>query len=127
MLKACYIEEPTDEEDLVRGARMHIVNYLKETGFIDSIEDQSVQDQRKPIILEDGRIAVSTLDLHAYLLKTTCQKVSRREVSSMLVAVGGTEHRVRGRKYDQVRRALPYPEFDPKEIRPEEEVHVAVN
>jgi hypothetical protein len=127
MLEACYIVEPTDEEDLVRGARMHVMNYLKETGFIGSIEEQRVQDQRKPIILEDGRIAVSTLDLHAYLLKTTCQKVSRREVASMLVAVGGTAHRVRGRKYDQVRRALPYPEFDPKEIRPEEEVHVPVN
>lgn len=127
MLKACYIEEPTDEEDLVRGARLHILNYLRETGFIASIEDQRVQDQRKPIILEDGRIAVSTLDLHAYLLKATCQRVSRREVASMLVAVGGTEYRVRDRKYDQIRRALPYPEFDPKEIRPEEAINVAVN
>ncbi|MCC6777841.1 MAG: hypothetical protein IT537_14600 [Hyphomicrobiales bacterium] len=127
MLEACYIVEPTDEEDLVRGARLHIVNYLKEMGFIASIEEQRVQDQRKPIILDDGRIAVSTLDFQAYLMKTTCQKVSRREAASMLVAVGGVEHRVCGRKYDQIRRALPYPEFDPKEIRPEEEIHVPVN
>ena len=126
MLRACYIEEPTDEEDLVRGARLHILNYLRETGFIASIEDQRVQDQRKPIILDNGRIAVSTLDFQAYLMKTTCQKVSRREAASMLVAVGGTEHRVSGRKYDQIRRALPYPAFDPREIRPDEEVHVAV-
>jgi hypothetical protein len=40
-------------------------------------------------------------------MKITCQKVSRREAASMLVAVGGTEHRVCGRKYDQIRRALP--------------------
>lgn len=33
---------------------------------------------------------------------------------------------ISGRKYDQIRRALPYPEFDPKEIRPEEDFHVAV-
>jgi hypothetical protein len=127
MLQACYLEEPTDEEDLVRGARMHIENYLRETGFIASIEEQRVQDQRKPIILDDGRIAVSTIDFQAYLMKTTCQKVSRREAASMLVAAGGTEHRVCGRGYDQIRRALPYPEFDPKRIRPEEDVHVPVN
>lgn len=127
MLEACYTEEPTDEEDLVRGARMHIENYLRETGFIASIEEQRVQDQRKPIILDDSRIAVSTIDFQAYLMKTTCQKVTRREAASMLVAAGGTEHRVSGRGYDQIRRALPYPEFDPKKIRPEEEVHVPVN
>ena len=120
MLDACYIEEPTDEEDLVRGARLHIRNYLKETGFIASIEDQRVQDQRKPIIIEDGRIAVSTLDFQAYMAKTTCQKVSQPEAASMLVAAGGTKYRVWGRKYDQIRRVLPYPEFDPKEIRPQE-------
>ncbi len=127
MLDACYIEEPTDEEDLVRGARLHIVNYLRETDFIACIEEQRVQDQRKPVILEDGRIAVSTLDFQAYLIKTTCQKLSTPKVASMLVAVGATEYRVRGRKYDQIRRALPYPEFDPKEIRHEEAIHVAVN
>jgi hypothetical protein len=127
MLDACYIEEATDEEDLVRGARMHLENYLRETGFIHSVSDERVQDQRKPIILEDGRIAVSTIDLQAYLLKTTCQKVSRREVASMLVAVGGTKQRVCGQGYDQIRRALPYPAFDPKQIRPEEEAHVTVN
>ena len=121
MLDACYIEEPTDEEDLVRGARLHIVNYLLETGFIASIEDQRVQDQRKPIIIPDGRIAVSTLDFLAYMAKTTCQKISQPEAASMLVAVGGTKYRVCGRKYDQIRRALPYPDFDPKEIRPRED------
>ncbi|HZT29210.1 MAG TPA: hypothetical protein VFA33_04970 [Bryobacteraceae bacterium] len=126
MLKACYIEEPTDEEDLVRGARMHIVNYLRETGFIASIEEERVQNQRKPIILDDGRIAVSTLDFRAYLIKTTCENVSPRQAASMLVAVGGTEHRVKGQGYDQIRRALPYPEFDPKKIRPEEAIHVVV-
>jgi hypothetical protein len=127
MLKACYIEEPTDEEDLVRGARMHIENYLRETGFIASIPDESVQDQRKPVILDDGRIAVSTIDLQAYLLKTTCEKIPRRLVASMLVAVGGTKHRVCGQGFDQIRRALPYPEFDPKKIRPEEAAHAVVN
>jgi hypothetical protein len=106
MLNACYIEEPTDEEDLIRGARLHLLSYLQETEFITSIENQRVQDQRKPIITDDGRIAVSTLDLQAYLAKTTCQKVSQREAGSMLVAVGGTKYRVTGRKYDQIRRAL---------------------
>ena len=47
------------------------------------IEEQRVQDQRKPIILDDGRIAVSTIDFQAYLMKTTCQKVSRREAASI--------------------------------------------
>lgn len=125
MLEACYIEEPSDEEDLVAAARLHILSYLHETEFIASIEDQRVQDQRKPIITDDGRIAVSTLDLQAYLAKTTCQKVSQREAGSMLVAVGGTKYRVTGRKYDQIRRVLPTPEFDPKEIRPQEARHGA--
>jgi hypothetical protein len=126
MLNACYIEEPTDEEDLVRGARLHIMHYLKETGFIASIEEERVQDQHKPIVIEDGRIAVSTLDFQAYVAKTTLQKISLVEAASMLVAVGGTKYRVSGRKYDQIRRVLPYPDFDPKEIRPED-AHVAVN
>jgi len=45
----------------------------------------------------------------------------------MLVAVGGTKHRVCGQGFDQIRRALPYPEFDPKKIRPEEAAHAVVN
>lgn len=120
MLNACYIEEPTDEEDLIRGARLHLLSYLQETEFITSIENQRVQDQRKPIITDDGRIAVSSIDFQAYMAKTTCQKVSQREAGSMLVAVGGTKYRVCGRKYDQIRRVLPLPDFDPKEIRPQE-------
>jgi hypothetical protein len=120
MLNACYIEEPTDEEDLIRGARLHLLSYLQETEFIASIENQRVQDQRKPIVTEDGRIAVSSIDFQAYMAKTTCQKVSQREAGSMLVAVGGTKYRVCGRKYDQIRRVLPLPDFDPREIRPQE-------
>jgi hypothetical protein len=120
MLNACYIEEPTDEEDLIRGARLHLLSYIQETEFIASIENQRVQDQRKPIVTDDGRIAVSSIDFQAYMAKTTCQKVSQREAGSMLVAVGGTKYRVCGRKYDQIRRVLPLPEFDPKEIRPQE-------
>jgi hypothetical protein len=120
MLNACYIEEPTDEEDLIRGARLHLLSYLQETEFITSIENQRVQDQRKPILTDDGRIAVSSIDFQAYMAKTTCQKVSQREAGSMLVAVGGTKYRVCGRKYDQIRRVLPLPDFDPKEIRPQE-------
>ena len=120
MLDACYIEEPTDEEDLIRGARLHLLSYLQETEFITSIENQRVQDQRKPIMTDDGRIAVSSIDFQAYMAKTTCQKISPREAGSMLVAVGGTKYRVCGRKYDQIRRVLPLPDFDPKEIRPQE-------
>lgn len=120
MLNACYIEEPTDEEDLIRGARLHLLSYLQETEFIASIENQRVQDQRKPIVTDDGRIAVSSIDFQAYMAKTTCQKISQREAGSMLVAVGGTKYRVCGRKYDQIRRVLPLPDFDPKEIRPQE-------
>jgi hypothetical protein len=125
MLDACYIEEPTDEEDLVKCARLHVLNYLAETGFIPSIEGQRIQDQRKPIVIADGRIAVSTLDFQAYVNKTTFQGISAQQAASMLVAVGGKECRVTGRKYDQIRRALPHPAFDAKEIRPQEGEHAA--
>ena len=121
MLEACYIEEPTDEEDLVGNARLQVLTYLRETGFIGSIAEQRVQDQRKPFIKPDGRITISTLDFVAYVTKTTHQEISTEKAASMLGSLGASKTRVAsGQKYDQVRWALPYPEFDAQEIRPQE-------
>ena len=121
MLQACYIEEPTDEEDLVGNARLQVLTYLKETGFIANIAEQRIQEQRKPFIKTDGRITISTRDFVEYVTKTTKQELSTQKGASMLGSLGARKTRVSsGQKYDQVRWALPYPEFDAKEIRPQD-------
>ena len=50
MLAACYIEEPADEGNLVRGARQQILDYLRETGFItaDGIPEQRASGRINP-------------------------------------------------------------------------------
>jgi hypothetical protein len=53
--------------------------------------------------------------------KTTKQELSTQKGASMLGSLGARKTRVSsGQKYDQVRWALPYPEFDAKEIRPQD-------
>ena len=51
MLDACHIEEGTEEEEWEGAARMYLQQYLSETGFIPSIEDQRIQDQRRPMVI----------------------------------------------------------------------------
>jgi hypothetical protein len=113
MLDACVVEEGSEEMEFEGAARMYVAQYLAETSFIDSIEGQTVQNARKPMVL-DGRIAICASDLQIYVNKTTFQNLSVRAIVSLLKALGGKSIRVRGHKFrEQSRWVLPIEEFDP--------------
>jgi hypothetical protein len=119
LLNACFIQESTEEEEFVGGARNDVLDYLTETDFITAIEGQRVQDQRKPMLL-DGQIAVSSSDFAAYLEKTKGRKASAKGAASMLGVLGASKtRRLRSSRYaSQTRWALPLAGFDPAEIKP---------
>lgn len=115
MLDACFVEEGSVEAEWEGAARTYVAQYLAETGFIESIDSQTVQNQRKPMVLE-GRVAVNASDLQIYVNRTTFQNLSVKAVASMLAAMGGRQVRVRGVKFkEQSRWMLPVEEFDPVE------------
>ena len=115
MLRACVIEEGTEEMDWVGATRMHLEHYLSETGFIPSIESQMIQHQRRPMVI-DGCVTVCASDFQTYVNKTTFQNLSIVKIAGMLSALGARSIRVRGggKFKDQSRWALPLDEFDPK-------------
>lgn len=51
----------------------YIQHYLSETGFIQSIEGQRVQEQRRPMVIDD-RITICASDIQVYVNKTMFQK-----------------------------------------------------
>jgi hypothetical protein len=115
MLDACVIVHRGEEDEREGAARMYVAHYLAETGFIDTLEGQQVQNQRKPIVL-DGKVAICASDLQMYVKQTMLQMLSVKAVASMLKALGGKSIRVRGQKFkEQGRWALPLDLFDPAE------------
>jgi hypothetical protein len=118
MLDACVIEQGGEENEWEGAARMYVAQYLSETGFIDTIEGQQVQSQRKPIVW-DGKVAICASDIQMYINKTMLQMLSVKAVASMLGALGGKSIRVRGQKFkEQGRWVLPLDQFDPAEYLP---------
>ncbi|MGD0775060.1 MAG: hypothetical protein ABSC05_19770 [Candidatus Solibacter sp.] len=121
LLDACIVEQGGEEIEWEGAARMYVAHYLAETGFIDTLEGQQVQNQRKPILL-DGKVAICTSDLQMYVNKTTFQNLSIKAVASMLGVLGGKSIRVRGAKFkEQSRWILPVDQFDPAEYSPHKE------
>jgi hypothetical protein len=123
MLDACVIEQG-GENGREGAARMYVAHYLAETGFLDTLEEQQVQNLRKPIVL-DGKVAICASDLQVYVNKTMRQMFSVKAVASMLGALGGKRIRVRGQKFkEQGRWVLPLDQFDPAEYsHPKTEEH----
>jgi len=121
MLDACIVEQGGEETEWEGAARMYVAQYLSETGFIDTLEGQSVQTQRKPVV-HDGKIGICASDLQMYINKTTFQTLSVKAVASMLGALGGKNVRVRGANFrEQSRWMLPTDQFDPSEYSPQKE------
>lgn len=115
MLDACIVDEGGEEVEWEGAARMYVAQYLSETGFIDTVEKQMVQNQRKPMVI-DGRIAICASDLQIYIGRTMFQTLTVKAVGSMLKALGGKHIRVRGSKHkEQSRWSLPINEFDPED------------
>ena len=113
MLDACIVEEGSEEMDWEGAAMMYVTDYLSETGFIDVIESQLIQNRRKPMIL-DGRLAICASDLQVYICKTKFQNLSVKLIGSMLGALGAKHTRIRGPKFkEQSRWVLPPDRFDP--------------
>lgn len=119
LLDACFVEECTEEEEFEGSARCHLLDYLRETDFIPSIEGQRVQEQRRPMIV-GGHITVCSSDFAAYLNKTKAMNLSPKAAASMLGALGAkkTDKFRNTRLNRQSRWALPMPAFDPQEIKP---------
>ena len=125
MLDACVIEQGGEENEWEVGARMYVAHYLAETGFLDTLEGQQVQNLRKPIVL-DGKVAISASDLQMYVNKTMLQTLSVKVAASMLGALGGKSIRVRGQKFkEQSRWVLPLDQFDPAEYSRKTEEHTS--
>jgi hypothetical protein len=121
MLDACIVEQGGEETEWEGAARMYVAQYLSETGFIDTLEGQSVQTQRKPVV-HDRKIGICASDLQMYINKTTFQTLSVKAVASMLGALGGKNVRVRGANFrEQSRWMLPTDQFDPVEYSPQKE------
>jgi hypothetical protein len=114
MLGSLTEEDGGEEMDLEGRALMYISQYLRETGFIDSIEGQNSQNARKPLIL-DGFITVCSNEIQLYVSKTTGQNVSISAITSMLSVVGAIGFRFHRKAADQTRWKLPVALFDPAE------------
>ncbi len=115
MLDACILEEGSEELYQDGAARIYTRQYLSETEFIPSIENQMTQDLRRPMV-RDGRITICAPDLQMHINKTTQQNLSVRSVVAMLSAIGAKAVRVRGKRIrEQSRWELPVEEFDPGE------------
>ncbi len=113
MLDALTVEDGGEETDFVGSVRIYLENYLSETPFIDSIEEQPIQTRRKPTII-DGKIAICSIDLQSHINKTCNENRSVKSVASMLAALGASSARIRGaRLRDQSRWLLPLAEFAP--------------
>jgi hypothetical protein len=129
MLDACVIEQGGEEDDREGAARMYVAHYLAETGFLDTLEGQQIQNLRKPIVL-DGKVAICASDLQIYVNKTMLQNLSVKAVASILGALGSKSIRVRGQKFkEQGRWLLPLDQFDPAEYSPrktEEDISDAI-
>jgi len=125
MLDACIVEQGSVEMEWEGAARTYVAQYLAETGFIESIDGQTVQNQRKPMFI-DGHIAINASDLQIYVNKTTFQNLSVKAIASMLSVMGGKQMRLRGQRFrEQSRWLLPVEQFDPSEYsaRSQEETH----
>lgn len=113
MLDACVIEQDGEENEREGAGRMYVAHYLVETGFIDTLEGQQVQNLRKPIVL-DGKVAICASDLRTFVNKTMPQILSVKAIAATLRALGGKSIRVRGQKFkEQGRWLLPLDQFDP--------------
>jgi len=114
---ACEFKDVTEEEKTVEGARLELLNYLRRTTFIASLEGLTVEEQGKPMVV-NGRITVTTKHFVAYLAPT--QIISVQKAASLLRALGAeTTQRMATSAFSrQSRWALPLPDFDPQQIKP---------
>ncbi|MGC8731046.1 MAG: hypothetical protein ACP5RC_02150 [Halothiobacillaceae bacterium] len=128
MLDALIETEGGEETDFKGAIRMYLNQYLTDTAFIETIENQPAGTLRCPTVL-DGRIAICSSDLQQHVNKTFSQALSVKAIASMLAAIGAVNITVKGMTFKpQSRWLLPPEEFDPDQFttqrEPEEAAHV---
>jgi len=94
MLDACVIDRAARRTSGKARRACTLRSTSPRTVFIDTIEGQPVQSQRKPIVLM-ARWAICASDIQMYINKTMLQMLSVKAVASMLGALGGKSIRVR--------------------------------
>lgn len=99
-----------DETDFKGSIRMYIDQYLSDTGFIDTIENQPANALRCPTII-DGRIAICSSDLQLYVNRNFGQNLSVKAIASMLAAIGARNIQVRGKTFKPQSRWILGEEF----------------
>ncbi|MCZ2079680.1 MAG: hypothetical protein LC130_32320 [Bryobacterales bacterium] len=116
MLDALIETEGGDETDFKGSIRMYVNQYLTDTGFIETIEDQPPGSTRCPTII-NGRIAICSSDLQPHVNKNFSQTLSVKAIASMLAAIGARNVQVKGKTFKpQSRWLLPVEEFDPADF-----------
>jgi hypothetical protein len=110
LLNACTIEEGGEEMDLEGSARLRLTQYLSVNAFIGSIDGQSPDNARKPMVA-DGLITVCASDIQTFINRTISEKVTIPAVVGMLSAVGAKTKRFRGKFPEQSRWLLPPDKF----------------
>lgn len=116
MLDALIETEGGDETDFKGSIRMYVNQYLTDTGFIETIENQPPGSLRCPTII-NGRIAICSSDLQPHVNKNFSQALSVKAIASMLAAIGARNIQVKGKTFKpQSRWLLPVEEFDPKDF-----------
>jgi hypothetical protein len=106
LLDACTVEEEGEEMEMEGAARLRLIQYLSATPFIESLDQQSRDSARKPMVT-DCVIAICSSDVQTFISKTTSENVSIPEVVAMLSAVGAKAKRCRGDFKEQSRWLLP--------------------
>jgi hypothetical protein len=109
-----------DDTDMLGSTRIHLRRYLSSVGFIDSVDDQPVHEQRLPAVL-DGNITISATDFQMYITKTAGQNLTVKAITSRLAALGAESVRPRSGVFrDQSRWALPVGAFKPEDYQDRE-------
>jgi hypothetical protein len=116
MLDALIETEGGDETDFKGSIRMYVNQYLTDTGFIETIENQPPGSLRCPTII-NGRIAICSSDLQPHVNKSFSQALSVKAIASMLAAIGARNIQIKGKTFKpQSRWLLPVEEFDPADF-----------
>jgi hypothetical protein len=116
MLDALIKTEGGDETDFKGSIRMYVNQYLTDTGFIETIENQPPGSLRCPTVI-NGRIAICSSDIQPHVNKNFSQALSVKAITSILAAIGARNIQVKGKTFKpQSRWLLPVEEFDPKDF-----------
>lgn len=124
LLEACTDKEGGEEMDTEGNARLRLDQYLLARRFIESVEGQTRDDARVPMVI-GGSITVCANDILAFINKSGTENATIPDVVGMLHAVGAESKPHHGKCNEQSRWFLPPEKFAATDYRdaPPEESH----